>query len=91
MAITNPDVLIGSMVVGLDGDKLGKVEDVYYDSETGKPEWAAVKSGVFGGLVSLLPLINATQHDDGLTAPLFQGAGEGGPPSRPGHRVERRR
>jgi uncharacterized protein (TIGR02271 family) len=69
MAITNPDALIGSTVTGSDGDKLGKVEDIYYDNETGKPEWAAVKSGIFGGHVSLLPLVNATQHDDGLTAP----------------------
>ena len=70
MAITNPDALIGSTVTGSDGDKLGKVEDIYYDNETGKPEWAAVKSGMFGGHVSLLPLVNATQHEDGLTAPI---------------------
>jgi len=31
--------VIGQSVYGRDGDKLGKVGQVYLDDETGKPEW----------------------------------------------------
>ena len=32
----------GSTVVGNDGQKIGSVEDIYLDRETGEPEWAMV-------------------------------------------------
>jgi uncharacterized protein YrrD len=33
----------GMTAVGSDGDKLGKIEDIYLDEETGKPEWMAIR------------------------------------------------
>jgi uncharacterized protein YrrD len=38
----------GSTVVGSDGQKIGSVEDIYIDRETEEPEWAMVKTGLFG-------------------------------------------
>jgi sporulation protein YlmC with PRC-barrel domain len=35
----------GSNAVDSDGDKIGKIEEIYMDAETGKPEWLAVKTG----------------------------------------------
>jgi uncharacterized protein (TIGR02271 family) len=52
-----------------DGDKLGKIEDIYLDQETGKPEWMAVKTGMFGGRVSFVPLAEASLGGDVVTVP----------------------
>jgi uncharacterized protein (TIGR02271 family) len=54
---------------GNDGDKLGKIEDIYLDQETGKPEWMAVKTGMFGGRVSFVPLAEARLDGDVVTVP----------------------
>lgn len=61
--ISNPAALHESAVTDRGGKKLGKVYSVYYDNETDRPEWAAVKSGLFGTHVSLVPL--ATAEFDG--------------------------
>jgi uncharacterized protein (TIGR02271 family) len=54
---------------GNDGDKLGKIEDIYLDQETGKPEWMAVKTGMLGGRVSFVPLADARLDGDVVTVP----------------------
>ena len=61
--LSDPAQLMGVTVNGSDGGKIGKVEEVYLDEHTDKPEWAAVKTGMFGGHVSLVPL--ATAEFDG--------------------------
>jgi uncharacterized protein YrrD len=48
-----------SAVIDRSGKKLGKVYSVYYDNESDRPEWVAVKSGLFGTHISLVPLGNA--------------------------------
>jgi hypothetical protein len=50
----------GEDVVDLHGDKLGKLEEVYYDTETDAPAFAAVKSGMFGKRLTLVPFAGAT-------------------------------
>ncbi|MDQ2845368.1 MAG: PRC and DUF2382 domain-containing protein [Actinomycetota bacterium] len=62
MTRINPDQTIGAEVVSQDGQSLGKVETLYMDNQTGQPSWVAVKSGLFGTHVSLLP-IAATKFD----------------------------
>jgi uncharacterized protein (TIGR02271 family) len=59
----------GMTAVDRDGDKLGKIEDIYLDQETGKPEWIALKTGMFGGHLSLVPLADARQEGDTITVP----------------------
>jgi len=61
--------VIGQSVHGSDGDKLGKVGQVYLDDETGKPEWATVQTGLFGNKESFVPLAQADLTDDGLSVP----------------------
>jgi hypothetical protein len=39
--------VIGSTAVGPDG-KHGTVGEVYLDDETGRPEWASIRTGLFG-------------------------------------------
>ena len=59
----------GMTAVASDGDKLGKIEDIYLDQETGKPEWMALKTGLFGGHLSFVPLAAARRDGDTITVP----------------------
>src|SRR3954452_6170362 len=59
----------GLNLVDRDGDKIGKIEDVYLDRQTGEPEWIAVKTGLFGSNVSFVPIAQASSTGDGVTVP----------------------
>ncbi|SNR88202.1 DUF2382 domain-containing protein [Blastococcus mobilis] len=62
------DVVIGSTAVGPDG-KLGTVSEVYLDDETGRPEWATVRTGMFGTKEAFVPLAQADITGDDLRVP----------------------
>jgi uncharacterized protein (TIGR02271 family) len=59
----------GSTLVDRDGDKIGKVEDVYLDRSSGEPEWIAVKTGLFGSNVSFVPIHDAAAAGDDVRVP----------------------
>ena len=70
MPITDDAVQMrGMTAVASDGDKLGTIEDIYLDRQTGKPEWMTLKTGLFGGHLSFVPLAEARQDDDTITVP----------------------
>jgi uncharacterized protein (TIGR02271 family) len=46
-------------VVDSDGDRIGTVEELYYDRDSNEPGWIAVKTGLFGTKVSFVPLQGA--------------------------------
>jgi uncharacterized protein (TIGR02271 family) len=54
----------GRTLVDRNGDKIGKVEDVYLDRSSGDPEWVAVKTGMFGSNVSFVPIRDASAEGD---------------------------
>jgi uncharacterized protein (TIGR02271 family) len=56
----------GHQLVGGDGEAIGKVKDIYIDRQTGRPEWLAVSTGMFGSRVSFVPLSGATTAGDRL-------------------------
>lgn len=56
----------GNNVVDRSGSKIGSFDEVYLDRETGAPEWAAVKTGMFGSNLNLVPLEGASEHDGDL-------------------------
>ena len=58
------DNLIGRTAVGSDGDKLGKVGQIYLDEATGEPAWVTVSTGLFGSRQSFAPLYDATVSED---------------------------
>jgi uncharacterized protein (TIGR02271 family) len=60
--------VIGSTAVGRDG-KLGTVGEVYLDDETGRPEWATVRTGLFGTKEAFVPLAQADITGDELRLP----------------------
>lgn len=50
----------GRTIVGRDGEKIGKVSEIYFDGATDKPEWATVSSGLFGTKSHFVPLADAS-------------------------------
>jgi len=59
----------GRDVVDSDGDKIGTLEEVYLDTDTGRPEWATVKTGLLGTKQSFVPLRDANPSSGGVTVP----------------------
>jgi uncharacterized protein (TIGR02271 family) len=70
----NPDTLQDLQVIDNDGNKVGKIDTIFLDVETNKPEWAAVKTGMFGGKTTLVPLVNADATGDELRVPYSKDA-----------------
>ncbi len=85
--LTDPTELTGATVTGDQGAKLGKVENVYLDNETGRAEWAAVKTGMFGGHVSLVPLAAADYSGGTLHLPYTKDQVQNAPHYDPGQEL----
>src|SRR5215212_3145074 len=62
--------LTGAPVQGGNGEKLGKVDTVYFDDDTDTPAWAAVTTDRFGGYVALVPLAQAGWDGATLSVPF---------------------
>jgi uncharacterized protein (TIGR02271 family) len=60
---------LGQTLYDHDGEKIGKVDDVYLDEDTSEPEWLAVSTGWFGSRVTFVPLRGVTTEGDQLRAP----------------------
>src|SRR5690242_15061060 len=58
--------VIGQDVYDQSGEKIGSASEVYLDDETGQPEWATVRTGLFGTKESFVPIRNADLTDEGL-------------------------
>src|SRR3954454_19558064 len=51
------------------GDKIGKIEEIYLDADTGAPEWALVNTGLFATTSTFVPLRDATDEGGSLRVP----------------------
>jgi uncharacterized protein (TIGR02271 family) len=58
----------GKTVHGSDGSKIGKVDHVYLDRETGEPTFLAIKTGLFGMKSTLAPVDGVSSDGDDLRA-----------------------
>ncbi len=58
----------GRTMVGSDGEKIGKIHEIYEDPDTGKPEWATVSSGLFGTKSNFVPLAGASSEGEDVRA-----------------------
>ncbi|GHE07162.1 DUF2382 domain-containing protein [Klenkia taihuensis] len=69
--ITEQDIttVIGATAVDSDGDKIGTVSEVYLDDQSGRPEWATVKTGLFGTKETFVPLAQAQLSGEELRFP----------------------
>jgi uncharacterized protein (TIGR02271 family) len=59
----------GATMVDADGAKIGTVESIYVDDQTGEPEWALVNTGLFGTKSSFVPLAQAASSGDQVQVP----------------------
>ncbi len=48
------------------GERIGRLEDVYFDVDTDEPQFGTVKEGLFGRHLTFVPLIGATVGPDNL-------------------------
>jgi uncharacterized protein (TIGR02271 family) len=71
---SNIDTVIGRSAYGADGQKIGDVGQIYLDDATGKPEWATVRTGLFGTKESFVPVAEAQMTDDGVRVPYDKDA-----------------
>jgi hypothetical protein len=60
----------GTELVDRDGDKIGKLEDVYVDVETDEPIFGTVKEGLIGRHLTFVPLGGITIGPDNLQVPV---------------------
>ena len=67
----------GMKVVDADGDRVGTIDDVFLDRQTGEPEWATVKTGLFGLKSSFVPIRDAELTGDNEIRVVPEGAGQG--------------
>jgi uncharacterized protein (TIGR02271 family) len=59
----------GRTMVDPAGDKLGTIDAIYLDNETGQPEWATVTSGLFTATTAFVPLAQAQDMGDSVQVP----------------------
>jgi uncharacterized protein (TIGR02271 family) len=60
----------GQELLDNDGQKIGTIEEIYLDTETDQPEWALVKTGLFGSKGTFVPLQQASPTGDGVQVPF---------------------
>ncbi len=57
-------------VYSSDGEKIGKVDEIFVDDETSQPEWVTLGTGVFGSGKRFVPLDGASMTGAGMRVPF---------------------
>jgi hypothetical protein len=60
---------IGQSLFDDEGHKIGKIGTVFLDDATSRPQWVSVATGFFGTNESVVPVAEASAHEDGLAVP----------------------
>jgi sporulation protein YlmC with PRC-barrel domain len=60
---------VGRSMIDSDGKQLGEITDIYLDRETDWPEWAVVRTGLFGLRSSFVPLAEAIEVRNDIQVP----------------------
>jgi PRC-barrel domain/Domain of unknown function (DUF2382) len=60
---------VGRVMIDRDGNRLGEITDIYLDRETDRPEWAVVRTGLFGLRSSFVPLAEAVEVENDIQVP----------------------
>jgi uncharacterized protein (TIGR02271 family) len=61
--------VVGSTVYDAEGNKIGKIGQIYTDDQTGQPSWGTVNTGLFGTSESFVPIREITFNGDDVTVP----------------------
>lgn len=67
------DTILDSTVIDRDGDKIGKVGQLFLDDQTGEPTWVTVSTGLFGTKETFVPLQGASITGDEIRVPYEKG------------------
>ena len=60
----------GRELVDRNGERIGKLEEVYFDIETDEPQFGTVKEGFLGRHLTFVPLTGITIGPDNLQVPV---------------------
>ena len=69
----------GKQLIDRDGEKIGKLEDVYVDVETDEPVFGTVKEGFIGRHLTFVPLAGITIGPNSLQVPVSKEQVKEGP------------
>jgi uncharacterized protein (TIGR02271 family) len=75
----NAREVIGTTAYDSDGDKIGKVGQLFLDDQTGRPEFVTVNTGLFGTKETFIPVSDATFNGDRLVLPYDKAKVKGAP------------
>jgi uncharacterized protein (TIGR02271 family) len=81
--------LDGKTIKSSDGSKIGKINNIYLDTDTEKPEWASVSTGMFGSKEALVPLAAVTREGDDFVVPFDKDTVKEAPHHDPGDELTR--
>jgi len=59
----------GRNLVGSDGSKIGTIDQLYADKDSGEPTFATVSTGMFGTKTSFVPVSGASTTGDDISVP----------------------
>lgn len=63
---------LGKVVVDREGERIGKLHDVYVDVETDVPQFGTVKEGFIGRHLTFVPLVGVIVGPDELRASVLK-------------------
>lgn len=69
MATFDVNAILSSTAYDADGDKIGKVEQVFLDDNSGEPTFLTVNTGLFGSKESFVPAKDVRQDGDRVVLP----------------------
>jgi uncharacterized protein YrrD len=69
----------GRMLIDRDGERIGKLQDVYVDVENDEPQFATVKEGFIGRHLTFVPLGGITIGPDDLQVAVTKARVEAAP------------
>jgi Domain of unknown function (DUF2382)/PRC-barrel domain len=69
----------GQTVYASDGEKVGSVDEIFYDEQTQQPEWVSLGTGFLGRKTALVPVQGATLEEDGLYVRFSKDQVQGAP------------
>jgi len=70
IAVEQVPLVIGHPVYDSSNKKIGTAEHVYFDTETGQPEWLTVRTGLFGTKETFVPIKPAEVRGDDVIVPF---------------------
>ncbi len=59
----------GRDLIGSDGSKIGTIDQLYADKDTGEPTFATVNTGMFGSKTNFVPVSGANMTGDDVSVP----------------------